>query len=106
MLLLTRRVGETIRIGGDVSVTVIAVKGSQVRLGITAPDSVQVHREEIYRRIVLERAAGTAEPYAEPHAATNAEPDAATIAAPHAESDAAGVKITIRKSRRKTTPPG
>lgn len=51
MLILTRRVGETLMIGDDVSVTVLGVKGNQVRLGINAPKNVAVHREEIYERI-------------------------------------------------------
>lgn len=51
MLILTRRVGETIRINDDISVTVLGVKGSQVRLGIQAPEGVAVHREEIFERI-------------------------------------------------------
>ncbi|AOA71997.1 MAG: carbon storage regulator [Stenotrophomonas rhizophila] len=51
MLILTRRVGETLMIGNDVSVTVLGVKGNQVRIGITAPKDVAVHREEIYQRI-------------------------------------------------------
>jgi len=51
MLILTRRVGETVMIGEDVTVTVLGVKGNQVRLGINAPRSVAVHREEIFLRI-------------------------------------------------------
>lgn len=51
MLVLTRRVGETLIIGDDVKVTVLASKSNQVRIGITAPKSVEVHREEIYERI-------------------------------------------------------
>lgn len=51
MLILTRRVGETVIIGDDVDVTVLGVKGNQVRLGVKAPRSVSVHREEIYKRI-------------------------------------------------------
>ena len=56
MLILTRRVGETLMIGDDVQVTVLGVKGNQVRLGVNAPKEVAVHREEIYERIQLENA--------------------------------------------------
>lgn len=56
MLILTRRVGETIKIGEDIEVTVLGVKGAQVRIGINAPPSVPVHREEIYERIKKEQA--------------------------------------------------
>ena len=55
MLILTRRVGETLMIGDEVSVTVLGVKGNQVRLGITAPKDVGVHREEIYQKIGRDR---------------------------------------------------
>ncbi len=55
MLILTRRVGETLMVGDDVTVTVLEVKGNQVRIGINAPKDVAVHREEIYRRIQNEK---------------------------------------------------
>ncbi len=55
MLILTRRVGETLMIGDDVSVTVLGVKGNQVRIGVNAPRDVAVHREEIYDRIKTEQ---------------------------------------------------
>lgn len=55
MLILTRRVGETLMIGDDVKVTVLASKGNQVRIGIDAPRDVEVHREEIYLRIQAEQ---------------------------------------------------
>lgn len=51
MLILTRRVGETLMIGDQVAVTVLGVKGNQVRIGINAPKDVDVHREEIFQRI-------------------------------------------------------
>lgn len=51
MLILTRKIGETIVIGDDVTVTLLGIKGSQIRVGINAPKDVQVHREEIYQRI-------------------------------------------------------
>lgn len=60
MLILTRRVGETVMIGDDVAVTILGVKGNQVRVGVNAPKEVSVHREEIYERIKREEQAGGA----------------------------------------------
>jgi carbon storage regulator len=60
MLILTRRVGETLMIGDDVTVTVLGVKGNQVRIGVNAPKDVSVHREEIYERIKKEQQQGLA----------------------------------------------
>jgi len=65
MLILTRRVGETLMVGDEVTVTVLGVKGNQVRIGVKAPKHVSVHREEIYERIRAEQ---------------QAEPDASAIA--------------------------
>lgn len=60
MLILTRRTGETVMIGHEMKLTVLGVKGNQVRIGIDAPKDVPVHREEIYERIKRERSGGDA----------------------------------------------
>jgi len=57
MLILTRRTGESVKVGDEVTVTVLGVKGGQVRLGFTAPPKVAVHREEVYERIKAETSA-------------------------------------------------
>lgn len=60
MLILTRRPGETLTIGDNITVTVLGIKGCQIRLGVNAPKDVEVHREEIYQRIQKEKNDGAA----------------------------------------------
>ena len=67
MLILTRRVGETVVIGDEVQVTVLGVKGNQVRLGVNAPRDVSVHRQEIYERIRDEQGQGAGPASPEEH---------------------------------------
>ena len=59
MLILTRRMGETLMIGADVTVTIVGVNGNQVKLGINAPREIEVHREEVYERVQQEKSRQT-----------------------------------------------
>ena len=70
MLILTRRIGETLMVGDEVTVTVLGVKGNQVRIGVTAPNDVAVHRQEVYEKIQKE--ANVSQPGAESQAANSA----------------------------------
>lgn len=85
MLILTRRVGETIVIGDDVIVTVLGIKGNQVRIGINAPKDVTVHREEIYQRIQQEK---------NPSDTTASKPAAPAVVTSPAPEDTVGNTVT------------
>lgn len=61
MLVITRRVGEILKIGDDISLIILGIKGHQVRMGVDAPKEISVHREEIYRKIQKEKQSGFAE---------------------------------------------
>jgi carbon storage regulator len=100
MLILTRRVGETIVIGDDVIVTVLGIKGNQVRIGINAPKDVSVHREEIYQRIQQEKNTTTTTPVAKPDVAP-------AVTAPIAPATTTTTTTVVRKKREsKTTDKG
>lgn len=75
MLILTRRAGETLMVGDDVTITVLGVKGNQVRIGVNAPKNVSVHREEIYQRIQREKEQKTGASSAESEATDASEED-------------------------------
>ena len=79
MLILTRRVGETVMIGNDVTVTILGVKGNQVRVGINAPKNVSVHREEIYERIKREQQGGDSQGDAHGESEDNEPADFASV---------------------------
>ena len=74
MLILTRKEGESLRLGDDITVTVVSVKGGNVRVGITAPRELAVHREEIYQKISEDEAASSPKPGSSPEPARSPEP--------------------------------
>ncbi len=114
MLILTRSITQTIIIGDDISVSVLGVKGNQVRIGIDAPKDVAVHRSEIYDRIINERQSVNAAPSEAPNEATHATPSVPPksdlynrlVAKQGASDDERGSKnvkattITVKKRRK------
>ena len=110
MLILTRSITQTITIGDDISVSVLGVKGNQVRIGIDAPKDVAVHRSEIYDRIANERRDAHAAPSEGVHAAPSVAPKSdlynRLVAKQGSSDDEKGVKtvkattITVKKRRK------
>src|SRR5690242_1427072 len=96
MLILTRRVGESVVIGEDVTVTVLGIKGNQVRIGINAPKTVYVHREEIYQRIQQEKNTGAPAKQEEPNVVSSAPQAPSTAASP---GNSTATTVTVKKKR-------